>query len=147
MEKFKLVEIVTAEPVLVKLMNYSKEGKLDFKTSYWLKKLIDKLKPELEDYYANRKELFEKLGEAVKDEEEKETGEYRIVPENQEKFQKYFNELLEVEVELSNIRKFTLEELEKVEGISIDDISMFEAFIAEEKEPETERKKIKLSID
>jgi len=147
MEKFKLVEIVTAEPVLVKLMNYSKEGKLDFKTSYWLKKLIDKLKPELEDYYSNRKELFERLGESVKNEEGTETGEYRILPENQEKFQKYFNELLEIEIELSNIRKFTVAELEKIEGISIDDISMFEAFIDELEEAPVERKKIKLSID
>jgi len=147
MEKFKLVEIVTAEPVLVKLMNYSKEGKLDFKTSYWLKKLIDKLKPELEDYYSNRKELFERLGESVKNEEGTETGEYRILPENQEKFQKYFNELLEIEIELSNIRKFRVAELEKIEGISIDDISMFEAFIDELEEAPVERKKIKLSID
>ncbi len=147
MEKFKLGEIANAEPVLVKLMNYSKEGKLDFKTSYWMKKLIDKLKPELEDYYANRIELFKKFGEAVKDEEGKETGEYRLLPENIEKFQKYFEELLGIEITFQNVRKFSVEELEKIEGISIDDISMFEAFIDEVKEEKVERKKIKLSID
>jgi hypothetical protein len=148
MLNLKLVNVVLAEPALGKLLASSREGKLEFKTSYWLKKLIVKLEPELKDFNEVKKDLFEKFGEDILNEEGQATGDKRIPEENMEDFTKYFNELLAFDIQIDNVRKFTLEELDKAEGITLDDVSALEPFIEETvEESTTERKKIKLSID
>lgn len=146
MIKLTLAELVGAEPIFAKLDKLSKEGNLVFKVTYQLTKLIKKIQPELQDYYAEKQKLLEKFGKEIKDEEDKSTGQYKI--ENTEEFMKYMQELLSVELELSNVFPFKTEDLESVKGLSVEDIAGFGKFIEDEpKEEEKERKAIKLNIE
>lgn len=147
MIKLKLIEIVDAVPALEKLNALSQEGKLEFKTNYKLTKIIKKIQPELQDYHAEKQKLLEKFGKEILDEETKKpTGQYQI--ENPDEFMKYMKDLMEIEVELTNVYKFNDEDLESVKELNVGDIALLDSFISGTTfEEEKERKAIKLNLD
>ena len=146
MIKIKLGQIVEAEPIFAKLDALSKSEKFSFKLAYKIGKLIKKIQPELQDFYAEKQKLLTKYGtEVIKDGQP--TTEYSV--DNVEEFMKYMNILLSIDIELSNVFPLTEEELVEVEGLTIEDTLRFEKFLETKKpiEEETERTKIKLEIE
>ena len=149
MIRIRLGEIVDAEAVFGKLDTLSKEGKLEFKTTYKVSRLVKKIQPELQDYYAEKQKLLEKFGKEViqldADGNEKPSGQYQV--ENVDEFMKYMKELLGIEVELSNVFAFKVEELEGVNDLSVEDTIRLGKFVEDvATEEEKERKSIKLNI-
>lgn len=145
----KLGEIVDAEAVFGKLDTLSKEGKLEFKTTYKISRLVKKIQPELQDYYAEKQKLLEKFGKEItaksEDGTDKPTGQYQV--ENVDEFMKYMKDLLSISVELSNVFAFKVEELEGVNDLSVEDTIRLGKFVEDvATEEEKERKSIKLSI-
>lgn len=98
--KVKLKQVLEGETALAKLS----EMKLPIKVSYRIKRIIDKVIPEIKAYNEKRNELFEELG---KENEDKTRS---ILPENLETFRAKIKELEEVEVEL-NFEKIKLTDL------------------------------------
>jgi len=141
---------------LAKLDKLSKEKKLGFKATYKLGRIIKKIQNDLNDYYANKRTFLEKFGKektALKVEKEGEepkevgTGEFDII--DGAKYQKYMIELVNTEIELTNIFAFTVEDLDSEENlIDTDDFFALGEFIEQaEIEATPERKKIAIAID
>jgi hypothetical protein len=158
MIKLKLGQIVNAEAALAKFNQLTNEEKVNFSVAYKLTNLIEKVQPELKDYYEQRDKILNKFGvqkfETRKDEQTGEeiqtpTGQWDIAPENREKFKKYIEQLINFDVELVNVFKFTPVEMESVKGLSSDDIFLLKPFIEqpEQSTETTERHKIEINLD
>jgi hypothetical protein len=150
MIKLKLGEIVDAESIFAKLDRLSKDGKLEFKVTYKIAKLIKKVQPELQDFYAEKQKLLEKFGKEIVDKKEdgteQPTGQYQV--ENVEDFMTHMKDLLSIDVELSNVFPFKIDDLEKVSDLSVEDTIRLGKFLEDDnKEEEKERKSIKLNIE
>jgi len=147
MLKILLGEIVDAEPAFAQLDKLSTEGKLNFQVTYKTARIIKKIQPELKDFYEEKQNLLNKFGTKVKDEKGNDTDQYHV--ENIKEYTKYLKQLYEVEVELFNIFPFTKDELDKVTGLSVDNILKLGKFILEDNtvEEEKERKPIKLNLE
>jgi len=88
----KLGEIVGAEKQIETLLDL----KFPVKVSYKIKRLADKIQPELKAFREKNLELFKKYGT-----HDPEKDVYTLdIPENHKVFNKEFAELLEVEVNL-----------------------------------------------
>lgn len=149
MLRVKLGEVVDAEAIFAKLDSLSKEGKLEFKTTYKVSRLVKKIQPELQDYYTEKQKLLEKFGKEItsknEDGTDKPTGQYQV--ENVDEFMKYMKDLLGIEIELSNVFAFKVEELEGVKDLSVEDTIRLGKFVEDVAiEEEKERKSIKLNI-
>lgn len=143
MIKTTLGNLLVALEALNKLAKLSEDGKLSFKTSYKLNKIIKKMQPDLDDYNKERGELANKYGEPTDDQ-----GNFKItdVPN----FNKYMRQLSSIEVELDNVFSFIPDDFEGVEGISFTDIDKLNDFFIDETVPievGRERKPIKVKYD
>ncbi len=104
MVKIKLQDIISHEASLVKLL----EIKLPVKASYRIKRLIDKLQPELKTFVEKRMELFKEYG--VHDEEKDTYSVENISKSAREEFDSKIIELLELEVNI-DFEKLKIDEL------------------------------------
>lgn len=114
-----LAQLKNAEPVLSNLMKQT----LPFSTSFKITKLIEAVAPDLENFEKHRIQLFDKYGELQSDNNKV------ILSENIEAFTQDLNSLLQVTVEIPEI-KFTLTELENVQ-IAPGDLMFFTPWIAD----------------
>lgn len=110
-------QTMNAKPVLDRL---AQNKQLPTKVAYKIYVLLSELTPTIQFFLDKRKELFLRYG--VEDGEN-----YVITPENQEKFNNEFNELLSLEYE-KDINKIDIS-LDIDLGISPADIFCLEAFI------------------
>lgn len=75
---------------------------------YWLIRIISKVKPILDDFYKVRNNIIKKYGVEITEEKNGEfisTGEYKVLPEKFDQYQKEMLSLLEQEVEIDGINK------------------------------------------
>lgn len=100
MIKVKLADIVNSSNGLSNIL----KKELPIKAAYWLSRLMSKLDSEIKQFNLNRDNLIKKYGK------ETEHGEIRVDPDdkvNFEKFQKEFNDLVDIEIEV-DINKIPL---------------------------------------
>lgn len=114
-----LAQLKNAEPVLSNLMKQT----LPFSTSFKITKLIESVAPDLENFEKHRIQLFDKYGELQSDNNKV------ILSENIEAFTQDLNSLLQVTVEIPEI-KFALTELADVQ-IAPGDLMFFTPWITD----------------
>ncbi len=140
MLEVKLLNIVNSMPVIEKLYKLSDEQKLLFTTNIKLKKLIKAIQPEFEDFNNEKNKLLVKFGEKV----EGDNDAYRIL--DPLAYQKYFTELLNLEITLP-IVPFKLSEFENLRDLTISDINNLEPFLEPTVEETVARKPISLNLE
>ena len=87
---------VTQESPLIKLCQCNQ---LPAKTSYWLSRLLAALEPLNKTYAGERKKLIEKWCDKEDGKLKEENGQYRVT-EHMEEFNKEYQELLEIELDI-----------------------------------------------
>jgi len=106
----KLQIIVNSQESLKKLL----EIKLPIKVSYKISKIINLCQPELAIFEEKRNELIRKLGVSTDNPEN--PDEIRVKPENMPEFQKDYNKLGDIDIDLSfgagkDLEKIKVEDL------------------------------------
>jgi hypothetical protein len=145
MIQVQVVDLLNAEKILTKIKKDAEKNGLNFNLSYKLKRLLDKVNPEYADIYEQRDKLFKKFGEEQEIDGQKQL---RVPPEKVETFQKYWEDLLNTEVELFNVFKFSIEELKLSEKYTLEEVAFLEPFLEKmEWEAEPERKKININLE
>ena len=154
MLKLTLGQIVNAEQAIGKLNKLSTEEQLEFKLTYKLTKLIKKLQPELQDFYEQRNKILQKYGvEVMTSKKDETTGEETQVSSGQweikdsEKFKKYIDQLINIDIEFDNVFPFKEDELAEVKGLSTEDVVVLEPFIEVSADKVSTRKKIEINFD
>ena len=104
MLKIKLGNVLNVQSVLPKVL----ENTLKIKTLYNFEKLTEKLSKELEFIEKNRNEMIKKYGEEL------EPNKWVVKQENTELFVNELKELLDIEIELSEVEKIQIKEIEDV---------------------------------
>jgi hypothetical protein len=166
MIKMTLGELLIAEPVLAKINKHIQDmakpeapkdefnKPADFKFTYRMGRLIQKLQPELDDYYEQRLKLLNKFGEEEKttkidevsgESVEAGTGKYKIL--DVDKFNKYVKQLTEFELEISGVFPFKIEELSQFSILTPQDVIDLGKLIEAQSEIEQDKPRKKISIE
>lgn len=146
MIKIKVVDLLNVEPILIKIKQDAEINGLNLNLSYKLKRLFDKLNLEYADIHEQKNKIFNKFGEKYIDENQKEM--IRIPAEKVTVFNKYWEELLNIDIELFNVFKFTAEELKLTEKYTLQEAAFLEPFLESPiLEVEPERSKINIEFD
>ena len=104
--QIKLKEIVNSEKAIKELIKI----KFPIKTSYRIKRLFDKIQPDLDTFREKNLELFKKYGT-----HDSEKDIYLLdIPENIPTFNKEFSELVDLDVNL-DFEKIKIDELSETE--------------------------------
>ena len=125
-----LRQVRDGQAALLKIINQP----MDIKLAYRMKKIADQLITEINNIDKARRALIQKLGEEVKVGEkgkEKGTGTYRVKPENMDRFEKEYEDILEGKIQ-TNIAKIPYD---CIAGIKISpvELNVVEAFVEEPK--------------
>lgn len=106
--KIKLNDVLNAQEGLFELQ----KTKLPIKVSYWLKRMNDKLQPDLKVLFEKRMELMKEMGQ----ETDKEKQLWTIRPEHIERYTAEINKLLDLElnvewtaIDISELGEVTIE--------------------------------------
>lgn len=133
--KFKVLQIFSAKDALIKLSQES----LPIKASFRIAKFIDAIKPTLTVVDKQRNDLILKYGQEIEDENGQKIFSIRD-EESIQKFSEEFNEVLEEEVEISDFKPVTLNDIENVKMTPLE-VSVLEPFIEFDIEEDDEPKK------
>lgn len=145
MIKVQVKDLLSIEPVLVKMKTDAEKNGLDFNLTYKLVKLINKLTPEYQEIYEQKMKIFNKFGTEVKDEEGE--GSHITIPsEKLAEFNKYWIPFLELEVEIFNVFKFKFDELSFKDKYLESEVRSFGPFLESTDYEEEPEKKSKLNI-
>ena len=154
MISLSLGQIVNAESVLGKLNKLSTEEKLEFKLAYKIAKIIKKITPELEDFYAQRNKILQKYGvEIMTSKKDEGTGEDIMIGsgnweiKDSANFKRFIEILIALPVELENVFPFKENDFEELKGLSTEDVILLEPFMDTPTEAPSARKKIEISFD
>jgi hypothetical protein len=120
--KIKLEEIINAAKVLEKIDRTN----FDIKLSYKLNKILTKLINESRDFNKARDEAIVKNGA-----EDEKTHQFRVTPENIEKFQKEIEALLAEEIEL-DVWQISLSSLDGKIQLSPAELRMLGKFLIDD---------------
>lgn len=136
--KMKLVDIKRVEEPLSRLI--IKE--LNIKIAYRLGKFLKVIGSELQELETNRIKLVKKYGDKVDNKEEdpekrnqRNEVEFKIKPENEQKFIDEYNELLQMEIKV-DFEPILLSELEDIKITPMDMMRLEDIIIIETKEKE-----------
>ena len=145
MIKVTVLDLLNAEFVLGKLKKIAETDGCDFGLSYKIFKFVEKLQDPYKEIYEQREKILSKFGESDKEKE----GQISIPPENTDDFNKYWNQLLESEVEVFNVFKFKQSDFEGLtDSFTMSDVAQLHTLIEEiEEVAPRERKKINIDFD
>ena len=109
----------------------AKAKRMPVKAQYHLgTKILKRLRQELTDLDEKRQELVKEFGEEVVGEDEKPSGQWRVIPDKFVDFMKAYQELLDTEVTIE-FRTLKVSELGEPEGTTPEDLMACSAFIEE----------------
>lgn len=115
--KIKIREIVTAIPSLQKVW----DADLAMKTHYWVKRMFDKINAELKHFNDSNDKIRQKYRN------ENITDKVVIAEKNLDQYNKEYNDLLDVEIEIDFVKPL-ISDNENIK-LSMTDINMLEKFI------------------
>jgi len=150
MIKLTIGDLLSAQPVLEKLVALAEEEKMPFSGTFKLRKLLKLANVEINEFHSERIALVKRLG--VEKVETKDlpdgtkeiigSGEYEISEEKKDVFFKELNKILSLQVEFTT-PKFTPDDFGLI-NMKLSDLTLIEKFM--ESEQEEPRKSFKLKL-
>lgn len=123
--EIKLRVIWDAHEALKKILNYP----MEFKTSYQLTRLADRLGSEIKGIEKSQFEIVKKVGKL----EDKVLGRYKVPEESMDKYNKEFDKILDMSVKL-DIPKISIHYLEGLRMSPVE-VSSLKSFIDDTAKP------------
>ena len=96
MIELKLRDVVGSYEGLGNLM----KAKLPIKAAYHLKRLVQKIEPDMKSYADSRKTLVEQYGKPEVNEKDEPIGMFKFEPESAKQFEKDHDELLDTDIKI-----------------------------------------------